>query len=75
MCGFLSAINAPVEPFDVLIQPADKLLACEAEVLPNNWESYGLELQLGDARARRSEMAAGGSERLARIMGLGGLGG
>jgi hypothetical protein len=31
-----SAINAPAEPFDILSEPVDKLLACEAEVLPNN---------------------------------------
>src|SRR6266851_6633604 len=34
LCGLFSAINAPAEPlpFDVPIEPTDKLLACEAEV-------------------------------------------
>jgi hypothetical protein len=45
--GLLNAIDVPAEPFAILIEPADKLLAREEEVLPNNWEAYGLELQVG----------------------------
>ena len=71
----LSAINAPVKPFDVLIESADKLLACKAEALANNWESYGREFQIGGGCERRSEMAAGGNEKPARMMGSGGSGG
>jgi hypothetical protein len=59
MCGFLSAINAPVEPFDVLIQPADKLLACEAEVLPNNWNRMGWSFN--------SEMRVQGGQRWPQV--------
>ncbi len=47
LCGLLNAIDVPAEPFDVLIEPVDKFLACEAEILPNNRESYGLDVQLG----------------------------
>ena len=39
--------QCPIKPFDVLIESADKLLACKAEALANNWESYGQEFQLG----------------------------
>ena len=47
LCGLLNAIDVPAEPFDILIEPVDEFLTCEAEVLPNNWEADGLELQLG----------------------------
>jgi hypothetical protein len=68
LCGLFSAINAPAESFDVLIEPVDKLLACEARYSPTIGSRTGWSFNSEDARARRSETAEGGSERPARIM-------
>lgn len=47
LCGSPNATDVPAEPLDILVEPADKHLACEEELLPNNWEAYGPELQVG----------------------------
>ena len=73
MCGLLSAINALADPFDILIEPADKLLACKGEVFPNNWESYELQLQFGGCACKEVRDGRSWKGEACQDDGLGGL--
>jgi hypothetical protein len=41
LCGLLGKVNVPSEPWNVLIEPIHKLLACETVIFSKDGDAYG----------------------------------